>query len=66
MQAYKDSLNTFRHIVRTKEVKKVEPNEAILKAYLGEPDFVPAAGGGWRWAYCMKLPEDVQNSRIGT
>jgi hypothetical protein len=28
--AYKDTLNTFRHIVRTKEVKKVARNEAIL------------------------------------
>ena len=55
--AYKETLNTFRDIVRTKEVKKVERNEQILNAYMGDSDFIPAAGGGWRWAYCAKAPE---------
>ncbi|KAJ1477330.1 kinesin motor domain-containing protein [Baffinella frigidus] len=52
---YKNTLNTFRHIVRTKEVKRVARNETILRQYMGDTDFVPAAGGGWRWAYCAKM-----------
>jgi len=56
--SYKDTLNTFRHIVRTKEVKKVARNEAILSQYLGDTDFIPAAGGGWRWAYCSKMHDN--------
>eukprot|EP00286_Rhodomonas_abbreviata_P005259 CAMPEP_0181330020 /NCGR_PEP_ID=MMETSP1101-20121128/23655_1 /TAXON_ID=46948 /ORGANISM="Rhodomonas abbreviata, Strain Caron Lab Isolate" /LENGTH=373 /DNA_ID=CAMNT_0023439205 /DNA_START=243 /DNA_END=1361 /DNA_ORIENTATION=+ len=47
--AYKETLNTFRLIVRTKEVKKVVRNDQILNAYLGDTEFIPAAGGGWRW-----------------
>jgi len=60
--SYKETLNTFRHIVRTKEVKKVARNSEILNAYLGESDFIPAAGGGWRWAYCTKVTDESQDS----
>jgi hypothetical protein len=59
-QAYKETLNTFRLIVRMKEVKKVTRNDSLLNAYLGDPDFIPAAGGGWRWAYCTKMVEGGQ------
>ena len=34
--SYKETLNTFRHIVRTKEVKKVARNDSILNQYLGD------------------------------
>lgn len=55
--SHKETLNTFRHIVRTKEVKRVARNEAILSQYLGGPEFIPAAGGGWRWSYTSKFPD---------
>jgi len=51
---YRSTLNTFRHVVRAKEVRRVAPNDAILRQYMGDQDLVPAAGGGWRWAYCPK------------
>lgn len=55
---YRETVNTFRLIVRTKEVKKVARNEQVLRAYLGDSDFIPAAGGGWRWSYCTKQVEE--------
>jgi hypothetical protein len=39
------------------QVKRVARNEAILSQYLGGPEFIPAAGGGWRWSYTSKIPD---------
>ena len=50
--AFKDSINTFRHLSRLKEVAAVKRINAILQPSWPEPSAVaPAAGGGWRWSY---------------
>lgn len=50
---YKDSSNTFRCLVRTKDASSVRPDPSLLRPDLAG-EWVPAAGGGWRWAYYTK------------
>ncbi len=52
-QSYRETVNTFRTVARTKEVQHVTRDDTILNPYLQDA-FIPAAGGGWRWSYCVR------------
>lgn len=57
---HKESSNTFRCLVRTKDASSVRPDPLLLRPDLAG-EWVPAAGGGWRWAYYAKPGAPVTN-----
>uniref|UniRef100_A0A7S0HP74 Kinesin motor domain-containing protein n=1 Tax=Hanusia phi TaxID=3032 RepID=A0A7S0HP74_9CRYP len=60
--AYRESMHTFRHVVRSKEVKRMKTNPELLHTYSHIPEFIPSAGGGWRWAYSTRVTIDKEQS----
>ncbi len=52
-QNFRETVNTFRTVARTKHVQHVARDHTILNPY-NDATFVPAAGGGWRWSYCVR------------
>eukprot|EP00295_Goniomonas_pacifica_P009192 CAMPEP_0175824016 /NCGR_PEP_ID=MMETSP0107_2-20121207/10508_1 /TAXON_ID=195067 ORGANISM="Goniomonas pacifica, Strain CCMP1869" /NCGR_SAMPLE_ID=MMETSP0107_2 /ASSEMBLY_ACC=CAM_ASM_000203 /LENGTH=209 /DNA_ID=CAMNT_0017136563 /DNA_START=55 /DNA_END=684 /DNA_ORIENTATION=- len=67
--SYKDTLNTFRYVVRAKEGQRTArrkpprgdappmPTPALAEDNV-DARFIPAAGGGWRWSYSTRNIED--------